>query len=125
MDNELLPEMDHEFLKEKELLYELVVFPGGLYLIIKSYEFPATYAPKNADMLIVIPAGYPNAPIDMFFTIPDVKLVNGSWPLNCGAHVIHNNSPWQQWSRHINWRIGVDNLRSFFSAIKKELSKGI
>lgn len=125
MDEELLPEIDRDFLEEKEFSFELIPFPAGLYLIIKNYEFPDAYTPKNANVLIVVPSGYPNAPIDMFFTIPDVKRVDGNWPIACEAHVKHNNILWQQWSRHIAWRIGVDNLRTYFSAIKKELAKGI
>ena len=119
-----LPERDKDFLDEKGFNYELVEFPGGIYLIINDFPFPAAYTPRLAKVLIVIPTGYPEAKVDMIFTIPDVKLVNGQWPQNCEQHVPHNNLTWQQWSRHINWRIGVDNLRTFMTAMKKELDLG-
>ena len=124
-NDELLPEIDVEFLQGKGFDYELVPFAAGFYLIIKQYEFPNAYLPRNADMLIILPMGYPNAPVDMFFTIPDVKLTDGTFPLNSNQHPNHDGKKWQQWSRHIVWRIGIDNLRTYFSAIKKELIKGI
>lgn len=125
MEEELIPEIDRDFLQEKEFVYQLIPFSGGVYLVIQNYPFPEAYTPREADLLVVLPAGYPNAPVDMFFTRPNVLLVNGNWPLNSAAQAIYNNQPWQQWSRHIQWRIGVDNLRTFFAAVKKELMKGI
>lgn len=119
-----LPERDKDFLDEKGYNYELVEFPGGIYLIINDFPFPPSYLPRQAKVLIVLPTGYPEAKVDMIFTIPDVKLTNGQWPLNCEAHLLHNGLRWQQWSRHINWRIGIDNLRTFMAAMKKELDLG-
>jgi len=125
MENELLPEIDLEFLQEKDFNYELIQFQAGVYLIIKDYEFPPCYAPQKANLLIILPAGYPNAKVDMFFTIPDIKLLNGNFPQAAAAHPTHNKVAWQQWSRHSEWRVGVDNLRSYFAAIKTELTKGL
>jgi hypothetical protein len=119
-----LPERDFEFLKEKEYNFELLEFQGGLYLIINDFPFPPAYSPQTAKTLIVIPVGYPDSGLDMFFTIPDVKLTNGNWPQSSEAHVIHNELNWQQWSRHYNWRPGTDNLRSFITAMKQELENG-
>ncbi len=119
-----LPERDREFLEEKGFSYELVEFPGGTYLIIDNFPFPAAYTPIAAKILIVLPTGYPEAKVDMIYTIPDVKLVNGQWPQACEAHVVHNGLTWQQWSRHLVWRIGVDNIRTFIAAMKKELDLG-
>ncbi len=119
-----LPERDIEFLQEKEFNYELIEFPGGLYLIIKDFPFPPAYSPRTAKTLIVLPVGYPDSGLDMIFTIPDVKLSDGHWPQSSEAHVIHNELTWQQWSRHYTWRPGIDNIRTFIIAMKQELEKG-
>lgn len=120
-----LPENDIEFLAEKGYHYQLVVNGSGWYLIISHFPIPEAYLPFEADLLINIVAGYPNNPLDMFWTIPDVKLVNGNWPNAGDVHETHNGLTWQRWSRHYTWRPGVDNLRTFISAINRELVKGI
>ena len=112
-----LPERDIEYLEEKGFNYELVEYPGGLFLIINDFPFPEAYSPRTAKTLIVIPAGYPETGLDMIFTIPDVKLSNGQYPHSCGAHVTYNSLSWQQWSRHYIWRSGTDNLRTFIDVL--------
>ena len=119
-----LPERDIEFLQEKEFNYEIIEFPGGLYLIINDFPFPLVYLPRTAKTLIVVPVGYPDSGLDMIFTIPDVKLKDDHWPQSSKEHVIHNKLSWQQWSRHYTWRPGIDNIRTFITAMKQELEKG-
>jgi ABC-type microcin C transport system permease subunit YejB len=119
-----LPESDIEFLEEKEYKYTLVPNEKGVYLIISNFHFPEAYIPREADLLINIIAGYPNTPLDMFYTNPTVKLVNGNLPNRAGVTQNFNNTAWQQWSRHYVWRLGIDNLRTFISSINNELTKG-
>lgn len=121
----MLPERDEEYLKQKQYAYELVPYPAGQYLILRNVEFPAGYVPALADLMIQIPAGYPNAPLDMFWTSPDLRLANGNWPTACEHHEIHNEVNWQRWSRHIEWRGGIDSLRTFLPAMHKEIAKAI
>jgi len=124
-NEEKIPELDRDFLYEKEYEFEILPLGGALHLIIKNFEFPEHYAPSQADLLVILPAGYPNAALDMFRTYPDVKLTNGNWPAAASPHEQLNGRSWQSWSRHTNWRVGKDSLRSFISAVKKELNKGI
>jgi hypothetical protein len=126
MSREFLPELDRDFLDEKGFDYTVTRQDNGdLHLVIKDFDFPK-YIPTKADLLIILPSGYPNANVDMFFTIPDVKLPSGAWPQNCDAHPTHGGQAWQQWSRHIggNWRQGVDSMRSYVATIRIELNKG-
>lgn len=124
---ELLPESDRDFLKEKEFSFQASIDKGSLLLVFKDFSFPPAYAPQTADLLIIIPSGYPNGQLDMFWTIPDVKLANGNWPARSEVHEIHGNKNWQRWSRHNReaWRMGVDDLRTFLRSIRNEISKGI
>jgi hypothetical protein len=94
-------------------------------VIIRNFSFPEFYLPSIADLLIILPSGYPNAAVVMFRTNPDVKLANGSWPIAAEPHVMIHGINWQQWSRHIGWRVGRDNMQTFVAAIKKELQKGV
>jgi len=122
---ELIPELDREFLSEKGYIFEVVSGKGPLFLIIKDFPFSDSYVPQIADLLIIIPAGYPNAPLDMFWTNPDVKLINGNWPSASDNHEQYNERSWQRWTRHGSWRMGIDSLKSFLTSVKKEIAKGI
>jgi Prokaryotic E2 family E len=120
----LIPEEDIEFLNEKGFDYNLVQFGNEVHLIIHRFPFEL-YNPKEADLLIRLLSGYPQTAVDIFYTIPDVKLPSGAFPQNCDQHPKIGDKPWQQWSRHITWRSGVDNLRTFLIAVVAEINKGI
>lgn len=126
-NKQLLPESDREYLDEKELAYEVIPAGGELLLIIHETTFPEAYTPRTADLLIVIPAGYPNAQLDMFWTQPDVKQVSGAWPDRSDQHQDYAGKSWQRWSRHFQqaWRPGVDCLRTFISSVRMEIAKGV
>jgi hypothetical protein len=124
---DLLPEIDRDFLAEKNLKYVAMQIGAETHVTIKDFDFPAAYMPRKANLLIILPAGYPNANLDMFWTEPVVKLTNGNWPACADHHAVYNGVSWQRWSRHFQtaWRQGVDNLRTFVATIRKELSRGV
>lgn len=122
----ILPESDVDFLISKGYDFEVHQMGEGAHVIIKAFSFPL-YEPLQADMLIILPAGYPNAKLDMFWTYPDVKLKDGRWPAAAEHHQDYHGKSWQRWSRHIQreWRPGVDSLRTHLTMVIKEISKGI
>jgi len=117
----LIPESDEEYLQEKGFEYELKSQDGAIHLILKNVAFSEAFNMRQADILIVIPAGYPNSNLDMFWTCPHVRLLNGDYPAACNYFENFHDRNWQRWSRHGLWRGGVDNLRTFISSIKKEI----
>jgi Prokaryotic E2 family E len=120
-----LPRRDVSFLQSKGFAYELNQFGQELYLVLKGWKFQA-YTPEQADVLIVISAAYPLGQLDMFWTHPFVRLKNGALPQACEYHqILNDGKEWQRWSRHINWRAGVDNLQTFIKAMTAEISKGV
>jgi hypothetical protein len=116
----LLPESDMEFLAEKGLDYDLIRQGASIHLILRNFSFSERFKPRNADLLIMFPAGYPNAKLDMFWVFPEVKYNDGSAPAATNHQQEFHGRAWQRWSRHGEWRGGIDNLRSFISTIKKE-----
>jgi len=124
---DLVPEIDRDFLTEKIAKFGVAKSGNDVLVIIHDFEFPDAYAPRTADLMIILPAGYPNANLDMFWTTPDVKLKNGSWPDRATERGTYNNINWQRWSRHFpqQWRQGVDNLRTFVTTIRRELARGV
>lgn len=126
--NQLLPELDREYLDGKEYDYRVEKHGGATHLVFPNHPFPAAYSPRVADLMIILPAGYPNANPDMYWTYPDVKLANGSWPKACEAHQMFGDRNWQRWSRHLNqipWRPGVDNIRTYLATVRRDIAKGI
>lgn len=124
---DLLPELDREFLAEKEYSYTAAKVGGEVHVIIREFHFPAAYALRKADVLIILPAGYPDAHPDMFWTYPDVRRANGNWPINSDQHQVYGDRNWQRWSRHYQgqWRAGIDGLRSYLAAVRTEIAKGV
>jgi hypothetical protein len=125
--DDLLPEVDRVFLAEKNLKFSASRVGADTHVVIHEFDFPAAYTPRKANLLIILPAGYPNANLDMFWTEPVVKLANGNWPDRADNHVTYNGISWQRWSRHFQtaWRQSVDNLRTFVTTIRKELARGV
>lgn len=120
----LLPEPDIQFLEEKEFDYEIVQANGEVRVTIRDFPFPEQYRPRRANLMLRLPAGYPNANPDMFWTNPEVRLANGKFPLNAGWHD-PSASNWQRWSRHSkSWRPGTDNLRTKIASVRRELEAG-
>lgn len=134
---DLLPEEDVVFLREKYPQARVYEVGDEVHVVLPSFPFPPAYNPRSSDLLIRLPSGYPDARTDMFWTFPDVKLSSGSWPEACAHHEIpgagpgvetYNNVAWQRWSRHLapnDWRPGIDRLRNFVAAIRRELERQV
>lgn len=135
--SEVLPEDDVKFLRDKYPSHVVRRVGEELHVVLKAFRFPAAYAPREADLMLRLPAGYPNAAPDMFWTKQDVKLASGAWPVNCEHHEVpgagkgvevYANVAWQRWSRHFGtggWIVGAHGLQSFVRAVVQELARGV
>lgn len=122
----LLPQKDSAFLEEKGFRYELTNRDNEIHLVLHDWKFPEFYSPDRSSVLIIIPKSYPMAALDMFYTLPFVQRKTGGWPTAADVFpALSDGKTWQRWSRHIAWRQGVDNLRTFVTAVKAEIDKGI
>lgn len=128
-DGSALLESDAQYLDSKGYEYSANQDSNGsLLVIIHDFPLSAAYTPSRCGLLIKLPAGYPNANPDMFWTRPDVKLQNGAWPRSSEVREVLNGVSWQRWSRHLTasaWRPGTDCIQTFLAAIRRELLKGI
>jgi len=115
---------DEGFLKQNGYVYQTHEVGGHTLLIIKNYVLPAYYTPSVVDLLVKIPPGYPMTPLDMFWVYPEVRLINGNCYPPC-ADVFEDNLSirWQRFSRHYQWRSGIDSLQSHLMAINGVLKK--
>jgi hypothetical protein len=121
---QLLPEADREFLDEKGYSYD-VQQAGDIFVAIRDFTLPEAYLPRSCTLLLKLPAAYPNANPDMFWTTPGIRLAGGGEPVATQAIEVYLNQSWQRWSRHTNsWRPGIDNIQTKLRAVVSELAKG-
>src|SRR5207244_3356101 len=113
--------------KEKGYSYTATLENSFVHIVIQGFPFPTTYKPTTADLLVRLPPGYPQANPDMFWTRPDVTLLNGNFPQAAANHETYLGQPWQRWSRHWGsaWRAGLDTLRTFVAAVQADLKRGV
>ena len=94
-------------------------------IILKSLELPeGKFNVEAADILVLLPAGYPDCAPDMFYASPHLRLANGQVPKACTVQHTFAGRVWQRWSRHNNaWRPGIDGLRTMVARIKTALAE--
>lgn len=121
----MIPQEDTDFLASKEYSFEVLTEGGNTHVIIKDFPFPSQfYSVEKAELLVKIPSGYPVTPLDMFWTNPIISFVNGTPPPATTERETLHGKEWQRWSRHYDWRVGIDSLKTHISAIRNELKKG-
>jgi hypothetical protein len=119
-----LPARDREYLASKGISYEEVTSGGQRGVIFRQYPLPpGHFDAAHADILVILPPGYPDSPPDMFHIMPWVRLAScNSYPRAADQPVVFNGQTWQRWSRHNNeWRSGVDGIWSMLKRIDHAL----
>lgn len=121
-----LPESDRAYLASKGMSFEEVVDGSKNGVILKARPLPSgRFDAPAADILIILPPGYPDVPPDMFYLLPWVKLVPANrYPNAANQPVTFNGQSWQRWSRHNStWRPGVDGIWTMIKRIEDALEK--
>ncbi len=119
-----LPLNDRQYLENKGLCFEELADGSQKGIILRGFRLPPSrFSSECADILILLPSGYPDAPPDMFYLLPWVKLVQGmKYPLAADQPHLFNGQNWQRWSRHNNeWRPGVDGIWTMLKRIENAL----
>jgi Prokaryotic E2 family E len=123
----MLAEADTQYLLSKGLDFEVTVESGMTCVVVKDYALPEGYDRSSTDLLIRLPAGFPDAQPDMFWCDPAIRLSsNGGMPQAADAFEIHLGRTWQRFSRHLPggaWRPGTDDLGSWLSMVGGELAR--
>lgn len=120
----LLQPADQSFLTEE---FNCVVVPEGGLVCVVFEQFPlvAGLVPAASDLLVRLPAGFPDAHPDMFWFADDVVRADGQPIPAINVVETYLDRTWHRWSRHVGeqWRPGVDDLRSYVGYIHKCLLK--
>ncbi len=121
-----LPSKDLEYLNSKGIRFEEKEEGGNKAIILKEWPLPnGRYDSPRADILILLPNGYPDIAPDMFYLLPWVKLIPANKYPNAADHPLSfAGQNWQRWSRHNNeWRPGVDGIWTMIKRIEHALEK--
>ena len=120
----VLPAHDRAYLAERSLAFREVVEGGQVGVILEGFPLPpARFQVNAADILILLPPGYPDTPPDMFHALPHLTLAGtGRQPRATQARVAFDGRSWQRWSRHSSeWRPGIDGLRTMLKRVEHAL----
>ena len=123
----MLIEEDAGYLASTGWRHELAVDGGFVCLVIYDYPLPNGYLPQQADLLLRLPQGFPDAAPDMFWFCPEVSYADGRMPPNTGDRLPWAGRTWQRWSRHLAtaWRPGIDNLQTYLRLIRTDLTTAV
>ncbi len=120
----LLPSSDRQYLQSKGYIFEEIAENGHKGLIIRGLQLPpGLFNVSQADVLILLPSGYPDAAPDMFYLLPWVTLAQTQkYPKAADQPFMFNKQRWQRWSRHSNeWRPGIDGIWTMLKRVGQAL----
>ncbi len=103
-----LPEEDAEYLDSCALCWETIIVVNEHWLFISDFPIPNGFSLKKATLAIRI-GGYPQSKLDMAYFSPPISRLDGK-PINALTPIDIDGVRFQQWSRHYDWRDGIDSL---------------
>jgi hypothetical protein len=121
-----LPARDRHYLESRGIEYEEHEENGQKAIVLKARPLPdGRFDVPQADVLILLPSGYPDAAPDMFYLLPWVKLTNGGrYPCKADQPFQFKGQSWQRWSRHNKeWRPGADGIWTMLKRIEFALQE--
>lgn len=113
-------------LDDSGLDYEATPEGGHICVVLSNVELPSGYNTDRAKVLIRLPAGFPDAGPDMFWTSP-ILSVGGVRPAGTEHDEPHLGQIWQRWSRHIgpHWRSGIDDFGTYLAYVRQCLAQPV
>lgn len=125
--NLILPEKDRLYLEEQGFNWEAISQNNEQVLIIHGYKLPNGYSQPEVDLAILIPAGYPNSQLDMFYCKPGISHSSGK-PIGALTNFTILGQTWQRWSRHRGngqdtWKPGMDCIFTHLARVEHWLKQ--
>jgi hypothetical protein len=128
----MLRDIDERYLEENGHRFSTHAQGAGLLLVLEEYQVPAGYEPHVVDLLIEIPSTYPDGKLDMWWVYPPVVFARtGTEPVNTqvrqpfAAFGPEPDRQWQRFSRHPEWRVGVDDLRTYLGSLRSTMQNEV
>jgi hypothetical protein len=119
----VLPESDQRYVDDHNMAVEAAIDGDRKGVILKDFDLGDRFDHQKADVLLVLPSGYPDACPDMFYCSPWIKLRDAAgWPEKADVSFDFAGRKWQQWSRHnSDWRAGIDGIHTMIQRINAAL----
>jgi hypothetical protein len=117
---------DTDCLRERGVPHEISSEANMTCIVLPGWLLPRGYDHAQADLLVRLPAGYPDVAPDMWWFCPAVRLADGRAILATEVMEQHLGRTWQRWSRHFDagqWNSGIDGLESYLALINRELER--
>ncbi|MBA2283079.1 MAG: hypothetical protein H0W25_17855 [Acidimicrobiia bacterium] len=118
--------IDKEYLAERDIAHEVHEESSMTCVVIRSWQLPTGLDRPEADVLVRLPAGYPDIAPDMWWVEPALRTATGQVIPATEATEVHLGRTWQRWSRHFaagQWQPGVDRLESYLALIRGEFQR--
>jgi hypothetical protein len=100
------------------------------HVVIKRWPLPPGWSAAATEVLILLPAGYPQTPPDSFYTPDSLTLEGSAEPDRASGRISHRGRSWRQFSWHFveprDWQPHPDpeqghNLLTFLLAVEARL----
>jgi hypothetical protein len=121
-----LPPDDAAFLAERGIVHTAQIDAGMICVVLPDWPVPLGYNRQVVDLLLRLPAGFPDVPPDMWWVDPALTLADGRVIEATQSTEVYLGRSWQRWSRHFTpgqWQPGTDNLESFLARIRGEMAR--
>lgn len=119
----VLPIKDRRYLTHRGIPFEEIDEPQKA-VVLKGFELPPDrFDAANANILILLPASYPDCSPDMFYAMPWLRLAgSNNYPRAADASLGFQGQNWQRWSRHNDaWRPGIDGIWTMVKRLETAL----
>lgn len=126
LETPVLPMKCRRYLSDRGMTFEEVQDGQQQAIVLRGFALPVgRFDATTADILIYLPAGYPDNAPDMFYSQPWLKLVPANrYPKAADYPQPFRGLSWQRWSRHNTaWRPGVDGIWTMVKRIENALQE--
>lgn len=120
----VLPLRCRRYLTDRGIHFREVEEGGQRSVVLPSFGLPpGHFDAAAADILILLPPGYPDSAPDMFHALPWLRLAgSGAYPRCADQPVSFEGRNWQRWSRHNGaWRPGADGIWTMLKRVEAAL----
>ena len=123
-----LPRRDQIYLSAAAPGFQVISDKHQVGIVLKDFVLPdGGFDVGRTDILIILPAGYPDAPPDMFYCHPWLRRAsNGTYPKCADIPQAFSGITWQRWSRHNSqWRPGKDGIWTMIKRVEHALQEAV
>lgn len=119
--------MDRVYLQACSLHYREVRDDGFSGIVFPAWKLDGLeFDHDQADLLILLPIGYPDVPPDMWYVFPWLNRAIGCESIpGTETGFPFQGRMWQRWSRHVpasSWRPGTHGLKDYLATIVREFA---